>query len=87
MPRAKKEDTTVAKKAPKEKKTAKKVTVKVDENDFSDAFELLKFKIQDVVQNGESITKEELLREIDCYEYTEDDFDKLLTFLKENNIE
>ncbi len=90
MGRPKKEDTKtkkVAKKPAKEKKPSKKVKLDLAEGDYSDVFEQIKLRICDVVQKGESIAKEELLREIESYDYTEDDFAKLLDFLKENDIE
>ena len=76
-----------AAKPAKEKKPGKKVKVELQEGDYSDVFEQIKLRISDVVQKGESIAKDELLREIESYDYSEDDFAKLLDFLKENDIE
>ncbi len=84
MPKVKKEEKKVAK--PTKKAKESKVKVEVDENNLSDTFENLKFQIRDIVDAGGSITKEELLKEIECYDYTDDDFEKLLAFLEENKI-
>ena len=84
MPKAKKEEKKVAK--PTKKAKESKVKVEVDENNLSDTFENLKFQIRDIVDAGGSITKEELLKEIECYDYTDEDFEKLLAFLEENKI-
>ena len=84
MPKAKKEEKKVTK--PTKKAKESKVKVNVDENNLSDTFENLKFQIRDIVNDGGSITKEELLKEIECYDYTDEDFEKLLAFLEENKI-
>lgn len=84
MPKAKKEEKKVAKTTKKTKES--KVKVEVDENNLSDTFENLKFQIRDIVDDGGSITKEELLKEIECYDYSDEDFEKLLAFLEENKI-